>query len=136
MVLTGVSDAGTQLRFPVRRHHLRLTYQVLLCHRSIHQHRVGHDPRWSLRATDLIAVMEGIIAETGVDPAYVRCDDGPEFTGGSSTRVHPGRTGSLSPSMLSSEGSSSGEIIDAMAEAEYRLRNGKRSIIMNVLTDP
>ena len=37
-------------------------------------------PRRSFKASDVVAVMENIIAETGAAPAYVRCDNGPEFT--------------------------------------------------------
>jgi putative transposase len=34
-------------------------------------------PRRSFTATDVVAVLEGIIAETGIVPTYVRCDNGP-----------------------------------------------------------
>jgi putative transposase len=37
-------------------------------------------PRRSFKAADVVAVLENIIAETGTAPAYVRCDNGPEFT--------------------------------------------------------
>jgi transposase InsO family protein len=37
-------------------------------------------PRRSFKASDVVAVLEDIIAETGTAPAYVRCDNGPEFT--------------------------------------------------------
>jgi transposase InsO family protein len=37
-------------------------------------------PRQSFKASDVVAVLENIIAETGTAPAYVRCDNGPEFT--------------------------------------------------------
>ena len=37
-------------------------------------------PRRSFTATDVIAVLEDIIAETGIVPTHVRSDNGPEFT--------------------------------------------------------
>lgn len=37
-------------------------------------------PRRSFTASDVVAVLENIIAETGTAPAYVWCDNGPEFT--------------------------------------------------------
>ncbi|MGP5195542.1 IS3 family transposase [Arthrobacter rhombi] len=37
-------------------------------------------PRRSFTATDVVAALEDIIAETGITPAYVRSDNGPEFT--------------------------------------------------------
>jgi transposase InsO family protein len=37
-------------------------------------------PRRSFKASDVVAVLEDIIAETGTAPAYIRCDNGPEFT--------------------------------------------------------
>ena len=36
----------------------------------------------SFKATDVVAVLENIIAETGIVPAYVRCDSDPELTAG------------------------------------------------------
>lgn len=30
----------------------------------------------------MVDVLEGIIAETGIQPTFVRCDNGPEFTAG------------------------------------------------------
>lgn len=37
-------------------------------------------PCRSFKATDVVAVLENIIAETGTAPTYVRCESGPEFT--------------------------------------------------------
>jgi putative transposase len=37
-------------------------------------------PRRSFKASDVVAMLEDIIAETGTAPTYVRCDNGPEFT--------------------------------------------------------
>lgn len=37
-------------------------------------------PRRSFTAPDVVAVLENIIAQTGIQPTYVRCDNGPEFT--------------------------------------------------------
>jgi transposase InsO family protein len=68
-------------------------------------------PRRSFKAADVVAVLENIIAQTGTAPAYVRCDNGPEFTAAalivwcdtagvtqrSSTRDHPGKTASPNP---------------------------------------
>lgn len=34
-------------------------------------------PRWSFKAADVVAVPENIIAETGAEPTYVRCDNEP-----------------------------------------------------------
>lgn len=39
-------------------------------------------PRRLFKAADVVAVLEGIIAETGIEPTYVRCDNKPEFTAG------------------------------------------------------
>lgn len=36
----------------------------------------------AVKATDVIVVLEGIITETGIEPAYVQCDNGPEFAAG------------------------------------------------------
>ncbi|MBT9298988.1 IS3 family transposase [Rhodococcus sp. GOMB7] len=36
--------------------------------------------RRSFTASDVVAALENIIAETGTAPTYVRCDNGPEFT--------------------------------------------------------
>ncbi|WP_423724392.1 hypothetical protein [Arthrobacter gengyunqii] len=33
----------------------------------------------------MLSVLEGIIAETGVEPKYVRCDERPEFNPGALT---------------------------------------------------
>lgn len=37
-------------------------------------------PRRSFKACDVAAVLENIIDETGIEPVFVRCDNGPEFT--------------------------------------------------------
>jgi len=39
-------------------------------------------PCRSFKATDVVAILQGIIAETGIQPTIVRCDDGPAFTAG------------------------------------------------------
>ena len=37
-------------------------------------------PRRSFTAPDVVAVLEDIIAETRIQPTFIRCDNGPEFT--------------------------------------------------------
>lgn len=37
-------------------------------------------PRRSFTAPDVVAVLEDIIAQTGLQPTFIRCDNGPEFT--------------------------------------------------------
>ena len=39
-------------------------------------------PRRSVETKDVVAALEVIIAETGIQSAFVRCDNGPEFTAG------------------------------------------------------
>ena len=37
-------------------------------------------PVRSFTAPDVVAVLENIIAQIGIEPAFIRCDNGPEFT--------------------------------------------------------
>ena len=91
-------------------------------------------PRRSFKAADVVAVLENIIAETGTAPAYVRCDNGPEFaaealvswcnTAGVDTAfIDPGSPwqNGLIESFNAEyrRGQLSGEIMDGMAEAKY-----------------
>ncbi|MGY2744927.1 transposase InsO family protein [Arthrobacter sp. UYCu723] len=91
-------------------------------------------PRRSFKASDVVAVMENIIAETGAAPAYVRCDNGPEFTpaalidwcdtaGVDTAFIDPGspwQNGFIeSFNAQFRREQLSGEIIDTMAEAKY-----------------
>ena len=41
---------------------------------------VGIIPRRSLKAADVVAALEKIIAEPGTAPTYARCDNGPEIS--------------------------------------------------------
>ncbi|WP_346769081.1 IS3 family transposase, partial [Crystallibacter degradans] len=91
-------------------------------------------PRRSFKASDVVAVLENIIAETGIEPAYVRCDNGPEFTaaaliewcstaGVKTAFIDPGspwQNGFIeSFNAQFRREQLSGEIIDTMAEAKY-----------------
>ena len=91
-------------------------------------------PRRSFKATDVIAVLEGIIAETGIEPVYVRCDNGPEFTAGALIdwcAAAGVKTAFIDPGSPWQNGfiesfnaqfrreQLAGEIMDTMAEAEY-----------------
>jgi putative transposase len=91
-------------------------------------------PRRSFKASDVVAVMENIIAETGTAPAYVRCDNGPEFTaaalidwcntaGVDTAFIDPGspwQNGFIeSFNAQFRREQLSGEIMDTMAEATY-----------------
>ena len=91
-------------------------------------------PRRSFKATDVVAVLENIIAEIGIEPTYVRCDNGPEFTAGalidwcSTAGVD---TAFIDPGSAWQNGfiesfnaqfrreQLAGEIMDTMVEAEY-----------------
>ncbi|MBG6226803.1 transposase InsO family protein [Arthrobacter sp. CAN_A2] len=91
-------------------------------------------PRRSFTATDVVAVLENIIAETGVVPTYVRSDNGPEFTAAalidwcSTAGVE---TAFIDPGSPWQNGFAesfnaqfrreqlTGEIMDTMAEAKY-----------------
>lgn len=83
---------------------------------------------------DVVAVLEGIIAETGIEQANVRCDNGPEFTaeallswcataGVKTASIDPGspwQNGFIeSFNAQSRREQLAGEIIDTMAEARY-----------------
>lgn len=91
-------------------------------------------PRRSFKATDVISVLEGIMADTGIEPTYVRCDNGPEFTAGAliDWRAAAGvETAFIEPGSPWQNGfiesfsaqfrreQLAGEIMDTMAEAEY-----------------
>lgn len=91
-------------------------------------------PRRSFKATDVIAVLEGIIAETGVEPTYLRCDNGPEFTAGALIdwcAAAGVKTAFIDPGSPWQNGfiesfnaqfrreQLAGEIMDTMVEAEY-----------------
>jgi len=91
-------------------------------------------PRRSFKAADVVAVLENIIAETGTAPAYVRCDNGPEFTaaaliewcntaGVDTAFIDPGspwQNGFIeSFNAQFRREQLSGEIMDSMAEANY-----------------
>ena len=45
------------------------------------------------KASDVVAVLEDVIDETGTAPTYVMCDNGPEFTAARATRVVQYRRG-------------------------------------------
>lgn len=91
-------------------------------------------PRQSFTATDVVAVLENIIAETGAAPTYVRCDNGPEFTAAAlitwCTTAGVG-TAFIDPGSPWQNGFAesfnaqfrreqlAGEIMDTMAEANY-----------------
>jgi putative transposase len=56
--------------------HIRFFFR----HRRIHARTaLAIIPRRSFKASDVVAVLENIIAETGTAPAYIRCDNGPQF---------------------------------------------------------
>ncbi|SJM57986.1 Mobile element protein [Arthrobacter rhombi] len=91
-------------------------------------------PRRSFTATDVVAALEDIIAETGVTPAYVRSDNGPEFTaaalinwcataGVNTAFIDPGSpwqngfAESFNAQFRREQ--LTGEIMDTMAEAKY-----------------
>ncbi len=91
-------------------------------------------PRRSFKAADVVAVLENIIAETGTAPAYVRCDNGPEFTaaaliewcntvGVDTAFIDPGspwQNGFIeSFNAQFRREQLTGEIMDTMAEAKY-----------------
>ena len=91
-------------------------------------------PRRSFTTPDVVAVLEGIIAETGIEPANVRCDNGPEFTAEAliSWCATAGvKTAFIDPGLPWQDGfiesfnaqfrreQLAGEIIDTMAEAKY-----------------
>ena len=91
-------------------------------------------PRRPFKAEDVVAVLEGIIAETGTQPTFVRCDNGPEFTAGalvnwcntvgvSTAFIDPGspwQNGFIqSFNAQFRREQLSGEIMDTMAEARY-----------------
>lgn len=96
--------------------------------------------RRSFTAADVIAVLEDIIAETGLAPAYVRSDNGPEFTATalinwcSTAGVH---TAFIDPGSPWQNGFAASfnaqfrreqltrEIIDTMAEAKYLAQEWK-----------
>jgi transposase InsO family protein len=108
-------------------------------------------PRRSFTATDVIAVLEGIIAETGIEPAYVRCDNGPEFTAGALIDwcatagvkiafIDPGspwQNGYIESfnAQIRRE-QLAGEIIDTMAEAKYLAEEWKSIYNQERPTDP
>ncbi len=90
--------------------------------------------RRSFTAVDVVAVLEDIIAETGMVPTYVRSDNGPEFTaaalidwcataGVDTAFIDPGSpwqngfAESFNAQFRREQ--LSGEIIDTMAEAKY-----------------
>lgn len=91
-------------------------------------------PRRSFATPDVVAVLEGIIAETGIEPANVRCDNGPEFTaealiswcattGVKTAFIDPGSP--WQNAFIESFNAQfrreqlAGEIIDTMADAKY-----------------
>ncbi|MGP5227057.1 IS3 family transposase [Arthrobacter rhombi] len=91
-------------------------------------------PRRSFTATDVVAALEDIIAETGITPAYVRSDNGPEFTaaalinwcataGVNTAFIDPGSpwqngfAESFNAQFRREQ--LTGEIMDTMAEAKY-----------------
>ena len=91
-------------------------------------------PRRSFKAADVVAVLEDIIAETGIQPTFVRCDSGPEFTAGalvnccntvgvSAAVIDPGSPWQngfmVSFNAQFRREQLSGEIMDTMAEARY-----------------
>ncbi|GAA1133516.1 hypothetical protein GCM10009582_33870 [Arthrobacter flavus] len=91
-------------------------------------------PRRSFTATDVVAVLEDIIAETGVVPTHVRSDNGPEFIATaliSWCQTAGVRTAFIDPGSPWQNGYAesfnaqfrreqlTGEIIDTMAEAKY-----------------
>ncbi len=91
-------------------------------------------PRWHLRTQLLCAgVALNAIAETGIEPTYVRCDIGPEFTAGSLIDgvPLPGWTGrlSLQNGFIESFNAQfrreqlASETIDTVTEAEYFAQN-------------
>lgn len=91
-------------------------------------------PRRSFTSDDVVAVLEDIIAETGITPTYVRSDNGPEFTADAlidwcaTAGVH---TAFIDPGSPWQNGHAeslnaqfrreqlAGEIMDTMAEARY-----------------
>ncbi|WP_087503882.1 MULTISPECIES: IS3 family transposase [unclassified Rhodococcus (in: high G+C Gram-positive bacteria)] len=90
--------------------------------------------RRSFTASDVVAALENIIAETGTAPTYVRCDNGPEFTaaalinwcntvGVGTAFIDPGspwQNGFVeSFNAQFRREQLSGEIMDTMAEATY-----------------
>ncbi|WP_156808958.1 IS3 family transposase [Arthrobacter sp. TB 23] len=91
-------------------------------------------PRRSFTATDVVAVLEDIIAETGVVPTHVRSDNGPEFTAAaliSWCQTAGVETAFIDPGSPWQNGYAesfnaqfrreqlTGEIIDTLAEAKY-----------------
>ena len=91
-------------------------------------------PRRSFTVTDVVAVLEDIIAETGITPTYVRSDSGPEFTAAALTawcNTAGMETAFIDPGSPWQNGfiesfnaqfrreKLTGEIIDTMAEARY-----------------
>lgn len=90
--------------------------------------------RRSFKAADVVAVLEDIIAEIGIQPTFVRCDNGPEFTAGalvdwcntvgvSTAFIDPGspwQNGFIeSFNAQFRREQLSGEIMDTMVEAKY-----------------
>ncbi len=99
----------------------------------------------------MVAVLEDVIAETGITPTYVRSDNGPEFTAAALTdwcNTAGVGTAFIDPGSPWQNGFAesfnaqfrreqlTGEILDTMAEASYLARNGKTSTIMNGPADP
>ncbi len=91
-------------------------------------------PRRSFTSADVVAVLEDIIAETGITPTHVRSDNGPEFTaaalidwcataGVETAFIDPGspwQNGFIeSFNAQFRREQLTGEIMDTMAEAKY-----------------
>lgn len=140
-------DAGEQKRLTAEypMHVLSFDFQsdVTSCGRHIRFFNVIDEytrtalaiiPRRSFKAADVVAVLEDIIAETGIQPTFVRCDNGPEFTadalvdwcntvGVSTAFIDPGspwQNGFIeSFNAQFRREQLSGEIMDTMVEAKY-----------------
>ncbi|MGO2647264.1 MAG: IS3 family transposase [Brevibacterium aurantiacum] len=140
-------DAGAQkrLRAEYPMHVVSFDFQsdVTSCGRHIRFFNVIDEytrtalaiiPRRSFTATDVVAALENIIAETGVVPTYVRSDNGPEFTaaalidwcataGVETAFIDPGSpwqngfAESFNAQFRREQ--LTGEIMDTMAEAKY-----------------
>lgn len=140
-------DAGEQKRltatYPMRVLIFDFQSDVTSCGRHVRFFNVIDEytrtalaiiPRRSFKAEDVVAVLEGIIAETGTQPTFVRCDNGPEFTAGalvnwcntvgvSTAFINPGspwQNGFIeSFNAQFRREQLSGEIMDTMSEARY-----------------
>jgi len=111
---------------------------------------VGIIPRRSLKAADVVAALEKIIAEPGTAPTYARCDNGPEISAyalidccdptgvdtASSTRDHVAERLHLILQRPFTREQLSGESMDTMAEAKYWADGWKQSTSMNGPTVP